>query len=122
MRGRGSRHNLEGWLRGKTAPAIPVTNLIRAAEPPAPDHSSVNVCVDRAGAPEQARGNGRVKLADGRRRDTGRPSSSPGYCGGPSLNPAALRARADSGGEVRRPAGSRRCARSLAFVLPAEGG
>jgi hypothetical protein len=101
---------------------VPVTNLIRAAEPPAPDHSSVNVCVDRAGAPEQGRGNGRVKLPDGRRRDTGRPSSSPDHRGGPSLNPAGLRPRADSGDEVRRPAGSRRCARSLASVLPADRG
>jgi transposase-like protein len=37
--------------------------------------------------------------------------------GGQPLNPAVFRRRADNGDEVRRPAGSQRCARPLAFAL-----
>jgi hypothetical protein len=39
-----------------------------------------------------------------------------------ALTAAALRQRADSGDEVRRPAGSQRCARQLAFAPRVDGG
>jgi len=58
---------------------VPVTSLAEAS-----DHYMVSAC-GRAGAPEQARGNGCVKRVGGRRRDTGRPSSSLDHRGGPSL-------------------------------------
>jgi hypothetical protein len=48
---------------------VPVTNLIRAAEPTALDHSSVNVLIEPVH--QSRRGIGCVKRADGRRRDTG---------------------------------------------------
>ena len=75
--------------------------------------------VGRTGAPGRRRGNGGVKKADGRRKATGRPAS-PDHRG--CLSPSGLRRRADSGGEVRRPAGSPRCARPLAFGLRADEG
>ena len=73
----------------------------------------------RTGVPARRRGNGGVKKTDGRRKATGRPAS-PDHRG--CLSPSGLRRRADSGGEVRRPAGSPRCARPLAFGLRADEG
>src|SRR2546422_1579284 len=99
---------------------VPVTNLIRASEVGAPD-TLVSTCGPSRGAPGRRRTKGCVRKTDGRRGETGRLSSLDWRSGQP-LNPAPLRRRADSGDEVRRPAGSPRCTRPLAFVLRADGG
>jgi hypothetical protein len=53
---------------------VPVTNFIRASKAGAPDPSGDNVETEPI-APGQPPGNGCVKRAQGRRRDTRRPAS-----------------------------------------------
>jgi len=72
---------------------------------------SVSTCGPSRGTPGRRRTKGCVRKTDGRRGETGRLSSLDWRSGQP-LNPAPLRRRADSGDEVRRPAGSPRCALS----------
>jgi hypothetical protein len=83
---------------------VPVTNFIRASKAGAPDPSGDNVETEPI-APGQPPGNGCVKRADGRRRDTRRPASldhrggQPRYSGGaliPVMKSADLRDRDDA--------------------------